>query len=280
MNVDLDYFSRHHWNRVADARGASSSEIGTALIDSLVGLVHASGARSVLDVGSGNGALSCALAAAVPESQVSGLDYSDVAVRIATEKLLPALPLELQHRLSFSVGSASELPYEDAQFDAVTMLKTAWVLPDLPAALRECRRVLRPGGSLHVQSWGDPDACAALTLGSGVLGDSVEGFELPPEAMAPFELTPERLHEELTAAGFRVDHQHPFSWQLTVDSPAQYWDRLRSIAGTAYWVLAAQSAEDREALDAAWQLHSAEYRREDGTVGLPLGWYVSVGTAV
>ena len=43
-------------------------------------------------------------------------------------------------------GDARSLPYEDATFDAVFMVTVLGEVPDRAAALREVRRVLRPGG--------------------------------------------------------------------------------------------------------------------------------------
>jgi ubiquinone/menaquinone biosynthesis C-methylase UbiE len=41
------------------------------------------------------------------------------------------------------------LPFEDDRFDAALSTWTMCTIPDLPAALRELRRVLKPGGALH-----------------------------------------------------------------------------------------------------------------------------------
>lgn len=47
-------------------------------------------------------------------------------------------------------GSAEAMPYPDAHFDVVLAISAIEFIPDLPAACREVRRVLRPGGCLVV----------------------------------------------------------------------------------------------------------------------------------
>jgi ubiquinone/menaquinone biosynthesis C-methylase UbiE len=47
-------------------------------------------------------------------------------------------------------GSAEAMPYPDAHFDCLLAVSAVEFIPDLPAACREMRRVLRPGGCVVV----------------------------------------------------------------------------------------------------------------------------------
>jgi SAM-dependent methyltransferase len=91
---------------------------------------------------------------------VCGVDISDDMLTLARRRSggPESAPLELQ------VAGAEELPYPDATFDAVVSTQVMEYVPDLPAALREIRRVLRPGGRALVLDtdwdslvWAAPD---------------------------------------------------------------------------------------------------------------------------
>jgi ubiquinone/menaquinone biosynthesis C-methylase UbiE len=62
-------------------------------------------------------------------------------------------------------GDATALPYEDASMDAVVLTAVLGEIPDTAAALREIRRVLRPGGRLVVgELFGDPHFTTLTSL--------------------------------------------------------------------------------------------------------------------
>ncbi|MEF7614315.1 methyltransferase domain-containing protein [Aquincola sp. MAHUQ-54] len=101
------------------------------------------GAR-VLDVGCGAGHLSFALAPLA--GSVVALDPAPGML----ETVAGAAAQRGLHQVRTQAGSATRLPFDDRHFDAVATRYSAHHWPDLPAALQEMRRVLKPGGWLLV----------------------------------------------------------------------------------------------------------------------------------
>ena len=106
--------------------------------------------RRILDVGCGTGTMLAYLSAF---GRVQGVDVDEEAVGYCHERGL----------LDVSLGEAAKLPFPEGTFDLVTALDVVEHLDDDAAALREMRRVLRPGGYLLVTVpanpflWGDQD---------------------------------------------------------------------------------------------------------------------------
>ncbi len=105
-------------------------------------LPHLRGGQRLLDVGCGPGTITADLAAIVAPGEVVALDRQpDIvreAARIATERGLD--------NVSATVGDVYALEFADATFDVVHAHQLLQHLSDPVAALREMRRVTKPGG--------------------------------------------------------------------------------------------------------------------------------------
>jgi ubiquinone/menaquinone biosynthesis C-methylase UbiE len=103
---------------------------------------HSSGLR-VLDVGCGQGIDMMRYARA--GARVSGIDLTPRHVALAREHLAA-----MELNATIVVGDAESMPFADASFDRVSSNGVLHHTPDMPAALREIRRVLAPGGEACV----------------------------------------------------------------------------------------------------------------------------------
>jgi SAM-dependent methyltransferase len=102
--------------------------------------------HSVLDIGSGTGALAFAVADSVPSTRVTGVDPSSAYVAYAQERAR-------DDRVRFVVGDAQALHFADRGFDRVLSLLVINFIPDRTKALREMMRVTRPGGIVAAAVW-------------------------------------------------------------------------------------------------------------------------------
>ena len=105
----------------------------------------------LLDVGSGTGTLSLAALDRWPEARVDAIDASREMVS-ATEAGASTVP-DAAARLRAVTAFADALPFPDDTFDAVMSSFVLQLVPNRFRALREIRRVLRPGGQLAYVTW-------------------------------------------------------------------------------------------------------------------------------
>jgi ubiquinone/menaquinone biosynthesis C-methylase UbiE len=146
---------------------------------------------TLLDVGCGSG-----VAAAIAHQRgasVSGLDAAPPAIEIARRRVPGA---------DFRVGELEALPYDDDTFDVVTGFCSFQYATDRVHALQEARRVARPGGTVVVLTWGQPEDCeaAAIIKALGALLPPP-----PPGAPGPFALSaPGALEDLARQAGLSV----------------------------------------------------------------------------
>jgi ubiquinone/menaquinone biosynthesis C-methylase UbiE len=136
--------------------------------------------ETLLEVGPGTGYYTLAIAAAlgavgrlhVLDLQREMLDH--VGRRAAERGVANVVPQQ---------GDARRLPYEDGTFDGAFLVAVLGEIPDQDAALRELRRVLKPGGRLVVgELLGDPHMVGerALRRRAGAVGLDFERRVGPP----------------------------------------------------------------------------------------------------
>lgn len=102
--------------------------------------------EKALEVGCGTGWALERIARRVGEGgKAYGLDLSPKMLGVARDRLQKA---ELMKRVELVEGDAAKMPFPDDMFDAAFSTHTLELFdtPDIPVALSEIRRVLRPGG--------------------------------------------------------------------------------------------------------------------------------------
>jgi ubiquinone/menaquinone biosynthesis C-methylase UbiE len=98
--------------------------------------------EQVLDAGCGSGAITRAIAKAVPNGQAMGVDREPKYVNFARHKA----GLEGIENIRFEIGDVLDLPFEDDIFDIVWSKHLLQWVRDRERAIAEFKRVVRPGG--------------------------------------------------------------------------------------------------------------------------------------
>lgn len=108
----------------------------------------------ILDLAAGTGASSVALARSGAE--VVAADFSPGMIAEGERRYGAGAPGGGIRNLSFVEADATNLPFDDASFDAVTMSFGLRNVNDPKKALRELRRVTKPGGRIVVCEFSHP----------------------------------------------------------------------------------------------------------------------------
>ncbi|HUN50532.1 MAG TPA: methyltransferase domain-containing protein, partial [Candidatus Sulfotelmatobacter sp.] len=175
---------------------------------------------ALLDVGCGTGSLSFAMARRWPGRAVVGVDIADAYVAFARAKAAGGNP-------NFASADATALPYEAASFAGAAAQLVLNFIPEPLSALREMRRVVRPGGVLAGAVW---DFRGGLVY-QRLFWDTACGIDAAARAVrdrlfaAPLAL-PEGLPRLFEAAGLREVRRDSVTIRMDYADFADYWRPL------------------------------------------------------
>jgi demethylmenaquinone methyltransferase / 2-methoxy-6-polyprenyl-1,4-benzoquinol methylase len=118
----------------------------------LIEMLQLKGHERVLDLACGTGDLTFAEAAQLPRGDAVGLDITSGMIKIANEKRAQMGVKNVR----FDLADIMKMPYQNAEFDHVTAGYALRNVPDIPGALLEIKRVLKPGGRFFSLDFGHP----------------------------------------------------------------------------------------------------------------------------
>ncbi|MBI1907459.1 MAG: methyltransferase domain-containing protein [Rhodocyclales bacterium] len=249
---------RSGFNRIA-ARYAQGAAMRSALADALIAAAGLAPGQRVLDLASGPGLLAREVARRVqPEGWVLASDIAEGMLAEGRGRAQDELPPAICARLSYAAADGEQLCLCDASVDRVLAGLALFMFPHPERALRECHRVLRPGGRIALSVWG---ARATVPLISHAQ-DCITRLLPQPRVARPSVFRfgdPGALETALSAAGFARIHVAPVRWTSHFVDADAYWQAFLDLAGGAAESLAqlpaATQAQLRTAIAHDLQAH-------------------------
>ena len=261
-------FEAEGWERRVDAYDGFFTPITGRLFGPLLDAVGVVPGTRLLDVATGPGHLPARAAerGAVPV----GVDVADAMVTRARE---------LYPMLEFHRGDAEELPFADAEFDAVT---ANFLLPHLARperAMAELVRVLAPGGRLALATWDVPSR--ARLFGFFLEAFSEVGAAPPSDLPAGpdvFRFADDAAFTDLLAtAGLRDVEVSPIDFNYEAATFDEYWQALQEGTVRMSSLLHGQSNETRLRIRDALKQKLDEHRAPTDTITLPVAVKLAAG---
>ena len=218
-------------------------EAARRLLDMCDPIVHraidAAAARNseparALDIGTGAGSLALEALRRWPELEVVAVDPSRGMLSVARSRARA----EWLDRLRLLNGPADKLPVPDASIDIAVSSFVFQLVPDRPTALRETRRVLRPGGTLALVTWvADDEPFEPTEVVDDVFEElDIEFADDPEEEVSGDFTSADAAASQLRRAGFH-DVSAEARWleyQWDADSFLEYklnYAEWRTVAG-------------------------------------------------
>lgn len=235
------------WQAMApgwDARHTYFETVARPVTQAMLQRLDPSPGDTVLDLAAGTGIVGFSAAGLVGDAgRVVVSDFSEAMVESAGRH---AEELGLEN-VECRVLDAERLDLPDESVDGVVCRWGLMLLADPAAALRETRRVLRPGGRTSAAVFAGPEDNPWAALPAGVLQE--HGHMPSPEPGTPGILAladRDRLGRLFAEAGFAEPAIDEVPFDLRFAGMDDYWDFMTGVAGAIAMVLEKLSDEERK----------------------------------
>ena len=226
-------------------------------------LPHLGAGLRVLDVGAGPGTITVDLAGIVAPGRVTVVEVSDAVLDLSRSEA----DRRGCHTIDFVVGDVVALDFADDSFDVVHAHQVLQHVADPVQALREMRRVCRPGGIVAAR---DSDYAAfAWHPENSDLDEWLRLYRAAARANGGEPDAGRRLLSWARQAGFSTIAPSSSAWCFATPEDRSYWGGMwaeRIVASDLSRQLVASGAastDDLERLSAAWRDWAAS----------PDGWF-------
>lgn len=273
MSIDHDEFrhqARTKWEGQAagwEARREAFRRDTTPVTDALLELLALQPGETLLEVAAGTGDVGLTAARLVQPGGRAILTDGATAMVEAMRRAATAAGVEVEVRQM----EAEWLDQETASIDALVARWGYMLLADPEAALREARRVLKPGhGRIALACWTHAQDNPWLAIGTTVLVDRGHTERPPAGTPGPFSLPTEQdLLDVLLPAGFADVEVRTVDFTFHGESADAWWDHLVAMSGSMPAVLKGLTPAEHTAVRDDFDAALAPFTAPGGAVTLP-----------
>ncbi len=261
---------REDWNRVAagwDKWDQFFNRTMAFINHRLVADARIRPGLHVLDLGSGTGYPALLAGEVVgAEGTVVGIDLAESMLAVATRK---ATTLGLP-QVSFRTGDVTSLPFESGSMDSIVSRFCLMFLPEIPKAVAEIARVLKPGGYIAAAVWSAPEKNPFIRIPMEVIKTITPLPPPDPEAPGIFRLArPGDLSGMFERAGLITLDDEEFTAEVTYATAEDFFRGLMDIAAPIQNLFAKLTPPQQREAEQGILKAVNDYRRPEG-VSLPI----------
>jgi SAM-dependent methyltransferase len=261
------------WERQREALQASGAVVSSWLVDH----VDPQPGQTILELAAGPGDTGLMAAELVgPTGKLISTDASEEMLEVARRRA-EALGIG---NAEFKVMEGEWIDLRTATVDGVLCRWGYMLMLDPEAALRETRRVLRPGGHVALAAWAAPDLNPQMVLAPGTLVELGLTEPPAPDEPGPFAFArPGRIEELLDAAGFDDPVVEALDLHFHFPSRDAVFETFVDLSPSGSDVLRELSPVDHTRFRDALDERLEPFMRSDGGLELPGRTLVATASA-
>lgn len=268
--------TRPAWDRIAPGYDRTNTPTQMWLGNESLRRAELRPGMRFLDVAAGSGALS--IPAARIGAQVLATDQSPVMLDLLKQRA-HAEHLNIETRAM----DGHQLALEDSSFDMAGSQFGVMLFPDMPKAIREMVRVVRPGGRVLLSVYGDPHKIEFLGFFVRAIQAVRSDFSGPPmePPPLPFQLQePGRVRREFAVAGLKDVKVETIIETTSFRTGKELWEWVIWSNPIAEEILSALAlkAEEREVIQQELEKLVRERAGGDGPALLSNPINIGIGT--
>jgi SAM-dependent methyltransferase len=178
------------------------------------------------------------------------------------------------------IDADSSIDLEAASLDGVLCRFGFMLMADPESALRQTRRVLKPGARVSLAVWAGPEHNPWSVVPNQAMAERGIGIQGDPDAPGQFTWARAGLvAENLEAAGFTEHHVEALEFLIPYGSVDDWWASQSELSGRFAAALREAREEDVAAVRAVVERHAERFATAEGTLEVPACAWVAWGAA-